>query len=79
VAPKKSTRGVTVGELIDDALIRAQDHKDKRKYISKAAIVRGDLGPLPLDVLWHIPGTYCDNMCFGIWQKMPLYAPRVVE
>lgn len=41
----RNTRTVTISELIDDALEFVANHKDRRNYISKAAIVREDLGP----------------------------------
>ena len=40
----RNTRTVTISELIDDALEFVAHHKDRRNYISKAAIVRKDLG-----------------------------------
>jgi integrase len=40
----RNTRGVTISELIDDALLFVVDHKDRRSYISKAEIVRKALG-----------------------------------
>jgi len=40
----RSTRFVSVSELIDDVLEYVADHKDKRSYISKAEIVRAALG-----------------------------------
>ena len=40
----RNTRTVTITELIDDALEFVAHHKDRRNYISKAAIVREDLG-----------------------------------
>jgi integrase len=42
----RNTRFVTIGELIDDALIYTQDHKSKRDYIVKAGIIKKDLGEL---------------------------------
>jgi integrase len=42
----RNTRFVTIGELIDDVLEYTVDHKDKRSYISKAEIVKKDLGAL---------------------------------
>ena len=44
----RNTRTVTISELIDDGYTRVQTsstQKDRRNYISKAAIVRKDLGP----------------------------------
>jgi hypothetical protein len=49
--PLRNTRGVTISELIDDALLRVQDHKDLRNNISKAEIVRGDVGTRLADSL----------------------------
>ena len=43
----RNTRGVTVSDLIDLALEATANHKDKRNYISKAAIVREALGDSP--------------------------------
>ena len=43
----RNTRGVTVSDLIDLALEATANHKDKRNYISKAAIVREALGDRP--------------------------------
>lgn len=43
----RNTRGVTVSDLIDLGLEATANHKDKRNYISKAAIVRGALGDRP--------------------------------
>ena len=40
----RGTKGVTVGELIDDALVFVKDHKDYKSYVSKAAIVREHFG-----------------------------------
>jgi integrase len=40
----RSTRFVTLSELIDDALEHVAGHKDLRNYKSKAEIVRADLG-----------------------------------
>jgi integrase len=40
----RNTRGVTVSDLIELALEATANHKDKRNYISKAAIVREALG-----------------------------------
>ena len=40
----RGTKGVTVGELIDDALVFVKDHKDYKGYVSKAAIVREAFG-----------------------------------
>jgi integrase len=42
----RNTRFVTIGELIDDVLVYVEDHKAKRDYITKAAIVKRDLGAL---------------------------------
>lgn len=43
----RNTRGVTVSDLIDLALDAAANHKDRRNYVSKAAIVREALGERP--------------------------------
>jgi len=43
----RNTKALTLSDLIDDALEFVADHKDKRNYISKAAIVKKDLGALP--------------------------------
>src|SRR5487761_2132140 len=43
----RNTRVVTLSALIDDALEFVADHKDRRNYISKAAIVREALGSRP--------------------------------
>lgn len=43
----RNHRGVTIGELIDDALEFVSDHKDLRNYVSKAAIVRHAMGHRP--------------------------------
>jgi integrase len=43
----RNHRGVTIGELIDDALEFVTDHKDLRNYVSKAAIVRHAMGHRP--------------------------------
>jgi site-specific recombinase XerD len=40
----RNTKGVTVSDLIDLALEATANHKDRRNYISKAAIVREALG-----------------------------------
>jgi len=40
----RGTKGVTVGELIDDALVFVKDHKDYKGYVSKARIVREHFG-----------------------------------
>jgi len=40
----RSSKVVTVGELIDDALEFVANHKDNRNYKSKAGIVREDMG-----------------------------------
>jgi integrase len=40
----RGTKGVTVGDLIDDALVFVKDHKDYKGYVSKAAIVRAVFG-----------------------------------
>jgi integrase len=40
----RNVKTVTISELIDDALEFVAHHKDLRNYISKAAIVREDLG-----------------------------------
>jgi integrase len=40
----RSKRFVTVAELIDDALVHVQHHKDLRNYESKAVIVKAALG-----------------------------------
>jgi integrase len=42
--PSRRRRGVLLGDLIDDALLFVAKHKDRRNYISKAEIVRRDLG-----------------------------------
>lgn len=41
------TKAVMLGDLIDLALEYTQDHKDRRSYITKAAIVREGLGRRP--------------------------------
>jgi integrase len=43
----RNTRGVTVSDLIDLALEATANHKDRRNYVSKAAIVRKALGDRP--------------------------------
>jgi integrase len=43
----RNTKALTLSDLIDDALEFVADHKDQRNYISKAAIVKKDLGALP--------------------------------
>jgi integrase len=45
--PPRFTRKVTLSALIDLALEAAANHKDKRNYVSKAAIVREALGDRP--------------------------------
>jgi len=40
----RNSKVVTVGDLIDDALEFVANHKDNRNYISKATIVRDDMG-----------------------------------
>ena len=40
----RGTKGVTVGELIDDALVFVKDHKDYKGYVSKAGFVRDAFG-----------------------------------
>src|ERR1035437_4655193 len=45
--PLRHTRKVTVSDLIDLALEATANHKDRRNYISKAAIVREALGAQP--------------------------------
>jgi integrase len=40
----RNTRGTTIGELLDDALQYASDHKDIRTYKSRAEIVRAAMG-----------------------------------
>jgi integrase len=40
----RSTKVITLSELIDDALEFVANHKDERNYISKAAIVRNGIG-----------------------------------
>jgi len=46
--PELHNRGtVTLADLIDDALEAVTDHKDKRNYVSKAAIVKAALGSRP--------------------------------
>ena len=47
----RSTKVVTISELIDDALEFVAHHKDKRNYISKAEIVRKSLGSKPASEL----------------------------
>jgi hypothetical protein len=42
----RNVKALTLSELIDDALEFVADHKDQRNYISKAAIVKKDLGAL---------------------------------
>lgn len=42
----RNKKPLTLSDLIDDALEFVADHKDKRNYVSKAAIVRKDLGAL---------------------------------
>jgi hypothetical protein len=44
LAQKRHIQGVTMGELIDDALQFVADHKDARNYGFKPGIVRADLG-----------------------------------
>jgi integrase len=52
----RNTRGITVGDLLDDALEYAAHHKDFQNYKSRAEIVRGTLGDIaatdltPLDL-----------------------------
>jgi integrase len=41
---RRASKGVRLGELIDDALKFVSDHKDKRNYEYKAEIVRKGLG-----------------------------------
>ena len=43
----RNTRGTTVSDLIDLALEATANHKDRRNYVSKAAIVREALGDRP--------------------------------
>jgi len=43
----RTTKAVTVSDLIDLALEATANHKDKRNYVSKAAIVREALGDRP--------------------------------
>lgn len=43
----QNSKVLILSELIDDALEFVADHKDKRNYISKAEIVRKDLGAFP--------------------------------
>lgn len=43
----RSTRVVTISELIDDALEFVAHHKDRRNYISKGEIVRQSIGSKP--------------------------------
>jgi len=40
----RGSKGVTVGELIDDALVFVKGHKDYKGYVSKAAIVLESFG-----------------------------------
>ena len=40
----RNTKQVTVSDLIDLALKATENHKDRRNYVSKAEIVRTDLG-----------------------------------
>lgn len=42
----RNTRFVTIGELIDEVLVYVEDHKSKRDYITKAEIVKKELGAL---------------------------------
>jgi hypothetical protein len=43
----RDSRGLSLSDLIDDALEFVADHKDKRNYLSKAEIVRTALGSRP--------------------------------
>lgn len=43
----RNSKIVTLSELIDDALEFTTDHKDRRNYISRAAIVREAMGSRP--------------------------------
>lgn len=43
----RSTRALTLSDLIGDVLEFVSDHKDKRNYVSKAKIVRAALGSRP--------------------------------
>jgi integrase len=47
----RGAKGVTVGELIDDALKFVQDHKDYKGYVSKASFVREAFGAKPAESL----------------------------
>jgi integrase len=42
----RNTRFITIGELIDDVLVYVEDHKSRRDYKIKAAIVKKELGAL---------------------------------
>lgn len=42
----RNTKFVTIAELVDGALEYVVDHKDKRNYVSKAEIVKAELGAL---------------------------------
>ena len=43
----RNTKQVTVSDLIDLALKATENHKDRRNYVSKAEIVRKDIGERP--------------------------------
>jgi integrase len=45
----RNSKIVTLSELIDDVLEFTKHHNDRRNYISKAEIVRRDLGSLPAE------------------------------
>lgn len=47
----RATKAVMLSDLIDDALEFVADHKDRRNYISRAAILKADLGSLPAEDL----------------------------
>jgi integrase len=47
----RGTKGVTVGELIDDTLGFVKDHKDYKGYVSKAATVREHFGSWKAETL----------------------------
>jgi integrase len=60
----RSTRGVTVGELLDDVLEHVAHHKDLRNYKSRAEIIRAGIGDeVAADLLPTELRRWLDQQC----------------
>jgi integrase len=67
----RNHRGVTIGELIDDALEFVSDHKDLRNYKSKAEIVRHAMG--------HRPAASLKPAELDAWLKSEFKTPATMN